>query len=126
MVETKPINLRTTASGTVPSHQFGLVGHLPVRFTRQELQTILNVYGSNVAAGNWRDYAIDMGREKAIFSIFRRSSEVPIYRVEKNPKLGRKQGAFSVISATGLILKRGGDLPHVLSVIDRRIRLIEG
>ena len=126
MVETKPINLRTTASSTVPSHQLGLVGHLPVRFTRQELQTILNVYGSNVAAGNWRDYAIDMGREKAIFSIFRRSSEVPIYRVEKNPKLARKQGAFSVISATGLILKRGGDLRHVLSVIDRRIRLIEG
>ena len=126
MIETKPINLRPVALGTAPNRQSALIGHLPVRFTRQELQTILNVYGRNVAAGNWRDYAIDMGREKAVFSIFRRASEIPIYRVEKNPKLVRKQGAFSVITATGLIMKRGSDLRHVLSVIDKRVCLIEG
>ena len=97
----------------------------PVCFTRQELQEILNVYGRNVAAGEWRDYAIDMGRDKAIFSIFRRTSEMPLYRVEKNPKLARKQGAYSVITATGLILKRGTDLKRVLRAIDRRLRVVE-
>jgi len=75
--------------------------------------------------GEWRDYAIDMNRDKAIFSIFRRSSEMPIYRVEKTPKLARRQGSFSVISATGLILKRGADLRRVLYAIDKRVNLVE-
>ena len=69
-----------------------------------------NVYGRKVAAGEWRDYAMDFGREKAVFSVFRRASECPLYRIEKNPKLARKQGAYSVVAATGLILKRGHDL----------------
>lgn len=130
MSELEPIALRPTESGASTHHNqgpsaSGQTGR-PVCFTKQELQDILNVYGRNVAAGEWRDYAIDMGRDKAIFSIFRRSSEVPLYRVEKNPKLARKQGAFSVITATGLILKRGGDLKRVLSAIDRRLRLVEG
>ncbi len=90
-----------------------------------ELNEILNVYGRRVAAGDWRDYAIDMGREAAVFSVFRRASEVPIYRIEKSPKLARKQGAYSVITATGLILKRGHELARVLSVFDKGMQLVE-
>ena len=93
-------------------------------FDRKELDQILNVYGRKVAAGEWRDYAIDMLCEKAVFSIFRRSSEYPVYRIEKNPKLARKQGAYSVVAATGLILKRGHDLRRVLRVLDRELRLV--
>ncbi len=78
-----------------------------------------------VATGEWRDYALDMGRDRAVFSIFRRASECPLYRIEKNPRLARRQGAYSVIAATGLILKRGADLRRVLAVIDRP-RVVEG
>jgi hypothetical protein len=94
-------------------------------FTRIELGWIFDVYGRRVAAGDWRDYAIDWGRERAVFSIYRRASEVPIYRVEKNPKLARRQGAFSVVAATGHILKRGSDLRRVLEVLDRRVSVVE-
>ncbi len=88
---------------------------------------ILTVYGRNVAAGEWRDYAIDFSREKAVFSIFRRTTEWPLYRIEKAPKNARKQGAYSVVTATGLILKRGHELERVLEVFDRkRLRLVEG
>lgn len=93
-------------------------------FTRQELQQILRVYGRMVAAGEWRDYALDMGPDTATFSVFRRSSECPLYRIEKTPKLARKQGAFSVVSATGVILKRGADLARVLAVFDKSLRLV--
>lgn len=96
-----------------------------VAFDRGELMQILNVYGRMVAAGEWRDYAIDLMREKAVFSVFRRASEAPLYRIEKNPKLARRQGAYSVISATGLILKRGHDLGRVLRAVDKRLRLVE-
>jgi len=92
-------------------------------FTRLELNQILNLYGRKVAAGEWRDYAIDFGREKAVFSIFRRASEVPLYRIEKNPKLAVRQGAYSVVAATGHILKRGHDLARVLGVLDTTVRL---
>ena len=94
-----------------------------ISFTRAELNAILNLYGRKVAAGDWRDYAIDFGREKAVFSVFRRASEVPLYRIEKNPRLARRQGAYSVIAATGLILKRGPDLVRVLSVLEKGPRL---
>jgi hypothetical protein len=94
-----------------------------VVFTRKELTAILNLYGRRVAAGEWRDYAIDFGRERAVFSVFRRVSEVPIYRIEKNPRLARQQGAYSVVAATGLILKRGPDLGRVLSVLEKGARL---
>lgn len=95
-------------------------------FDRRELNDILGLYGRKVAAGEWRDYALDMGRETATFSIFRRSSEMPLYRIEKTPKLARKQGAFSVVSQTGLILKRGHDLKRVIAVLDKqRLRLVE-
>jgi hypothetical protein len=93
-------------------------------FTRQELTAILAVYGRKVAAGEWRDYAIDLGRDTAVFSIYRRSSEVPLYRIEKSPKLARKQGAYSVVAPAGLILKRGHDLIRVLSVLESRPRLV--
>jgi hypothetical protein len=94
-----------------------------VVFTRAELREILNHYGRKVAAGEWRDYAIDFGREKAVFSVFRHASEVPLYRIEKNPRLARRQGAYSVIAATGLILKRGHDLSRVLAVLEKNFRL---
>lgn len=90
-----------------------------VAFDRHELSEILKIYGRMVAAGEWRDYAIDHLPDRAVFSIFRRSSEVPLYRVEKNPKLARRQGAYSVIAQTGMILKRGGELARVLRVIDK-------
>lgn len=95
-----------------------------VTFDRLELNRILNLYGRMVADGDWRDYAIDFFRDRAVFSIFRRASEVPIYRVEKNPRLARKQGAYSVISASGLILRRGHELDRVLLVIDRKLALV--
>jgi len=85
---------------------------------------ILAVYGRKVAAGEWRDYAIDLGRDKAVFSVFRRASEVPLFRIEKNPRLARKQGAYSVVAPAGLILKRGHDLARVLTVLENRPRLV--
>jgi len=96
-----------------------------VSFNRQELNEILQVYGRKVADGEWRDYAIDHLRDAAIFSIFRRTSEVPLYRIVKQPRLARRQGAYSLIAATGLILKRGNQLANVMRVIDRRLKLIE-
>jgi hypothetical protein len=90
-----------------------------VTFSRRELNRILDLYGRKVAAGEWRDYAIDFLKDRAVFSVFRRASEVPIYRIEKNPKLSRRQGAYSVISATGLIVRRGHELERVLRAIDR-------
>jgi len=95
-----------------------------VTFSRRELDRILGLYGRKVAAGEWRDYAIDFLRDKAVFSVFRRSSEMPIYRIEKNPKLARRQGAFSIVSVTGLILKRGHELDRVLRVLDPSLSVI--
>ena len=101
-------------------------GPLPSRvtFNRLELNRILNLYGRMVADGEWRDYAIDFLRDRAVFSVFRRASEVPIYRIEKDPRLARKQGMYSVISATGLILRRGHELDRVLLVIDRKLAVV--
>jgi hypothetical protein len=95
-----------------------------VTFNRLELNRILNLYGRMVAAGEWRDYAIDFLRDRAVFSIFRRASEVPLYRIEKDPRLARKQGMYSVISASGLILRRGHELDRVLLVIDRKLAAV--
>ena len=106
----------------------GLPGSAPdrVTFERRELDRILRVYGRMVADGEWRDYAIDFLKDRAVFSIFRRSSEVPIYRIEKNPKLSRRQGAYSVVSATGLIMRRGHELDRVLRVFDKKLSLVGG
>ena len=95
-----------------------------VTFNRKELDRILNLYGRMVAVGEWRDYAIDFLKDRAVFSVFRRSSEMPIYRIEKNPKLARKQGAYSVISATGLIVRRGHELDRVLRAIDKSLKIV--
>ena len=95
-----------------------------VTFNRVELSRILNLYGRMVADGEWRDYAIDFLRDRAVFSVFRRASEVPIYRIEKDPRLARKQGIYSVISASGQILRRGHELDRVLLVIDRKLALV--
>jgi uncharacterized protein DUF2794 len=95
-----------------------------VTFNRFELNRILNLYGRRVADGEWRDYAIDFQRDRAVFSVYRRASEVPLYRIEKDPRLARKQGMYSVISATGLILRRGHELDRVLLAIDRKPALV--
>ena len=113
-------------SGFTPLSAFVSRAPLVVSFTRKELNAILSTYGAGVARGMWRDYAIDYLREAAVFSIFRRSSEMPLFRVEKHPKLARRQGAYSVIAATGLILKRGPDIKRVLGVLDKRtLTLVE-
>ncbi len=95
-----------------------------VTFSRRELNRIFDLYGRKVAAGEWRDYAIDFLKDRAVFSVFRRSSEVPLYRIEKDPKLARKQGCYSVISATGLIVRRGPELDRVLRSIDVSLSLV--
>ncbi len=98
---------------------------MPVMFDRRELDRIFQIYSRMVGGGEWRDYAIDALADRAIFSVFRRASEYPLYRIEKNPKLARKQGAFSVVSSSGVILKRGHELGAVLSVFERGLRLVE-
>ncbi len=95
-----------------------------VTFDRRELFEILGLYGRMVAAGEWRDYAIDHLSDRAVFSVFRRTNEVPLHRIEKVPKLATKQGAYSVSDAGGRILKRGQDLARVLKVLEKKPRLI--
>jgi hypothetical protein len=125
----EPIAFRLHPSAGFVSAAAGALGsgrHDPViHFNRKELEAILRVYGRRVAAGDWRDYALDFGRDKAVFSVFRHTSEVPLYRIEKCPSLARRQGAYSVVAATGLIMKRGHDLSGVLGVLDRNaVRLV--
>jgi Protein of unknown function (DUF2794) len=124
--ETEPIvlPLALKAGGDASLHE-ALSRRGAVAFDHRELSQILDIYGRKVASGEWRDYAIDTLREKAVFSVFRRASETPLYRIEKAPKLSRRQGAYSVIAATGLILKRGSDLGRVLRALDRGLRLVE-
>src|SRR5213079_3529044 len=101
--------------------------HVPaseVTFSRRELDRILGLYGRKVAAGEWRDYAIDFLKDRAVFSVFRRACEMPLYRIEKNPRLARRQGTYSVISATGLIIRRGHELDRVLRSIDRVLSVV--
>ena len=125
--DSDPIVLRPAMTGSVTriTSSNASQSKRPVSFDRQELNTILNVYGRKVAAGEWRDYALDMEKDRAVFSVFRRTSEMPIYRIEKNPKLARRQGAYSVISAGGQILKRGADLRRVLAIFEKRLTLVE-
>ncbi|MEW6598253.1 MAG: DUF2794 domain-containing protein [Pseudomonadota bacterium] len=97
-----------------------------VFFERRELDAILRVYGRRVAAGEWRDYALGGGREAAVFAIFRRTSEAPLYRIEKRPALAKRQGAYAVIGAGEVVLRRGHELAQVLKVFDsRKFRLVE-
>lgn len=92
-----------------------------VVFDRRELGVILGLYGRMVAAGEWRDYAMSFLREVAVFSVFRRTAETPLYRIEKTPRLRNRQGMYAVIGMDGQILKRGHDLPAVLRVLDRKL-----
>ncbi|MBY6003788.1 DUF2794 domain-containing protein [Salipiger bermudensis] len=92
-----------------------------VAFHRTELNVILSLYGRMVAAGEWRDYGISSLRDVAIFSVFRRTAEHPLYRIEKRPKLRSKQGQYAVISMEGQVLKRGHDLRTVLRVLERKL-----
>jgi hypothetical protein len=90
-----------------------------VFFNRRELEAILRIYGRKVIAGEWRDYAIDQLDDKAMFSIFRRSSEMPLYRVVKTPENAKKQGIYSVLGVGGTILKRGHQLASVLAWLEK-------
>jgi Protein of unknown function (DUF2794) len=92
-----------------------------VCFDRRELGAILSLYGQMVAAGEWRDYGISMLRDVAVFSVFRRTAEVPIYRIEKRPRLRALQGQYAVVSMEGMILRRGHDLAQVLRVLERKL-----
>jgi Protein of unknown function (DUF2794) len=94
-----------------------------VAFDRHELSLILNLYGRFVAAGDWKDYAIDFTRDKAIFSVFHRAAEQPLYRIIKDPALARRQGQYAVVAQGGLILKRGHELAQVLQVLIKKPRL---
>lgn len=97
-----------------------------IAFQRAELMLILGLYGRMVAAGEWRDYGISTLREYAVFAVFRRSAEQPIYRIEKHPRLRLRQGQYQVIGMDGQVLKRGDDLRQVLAVLERKlIRLVE-
>lgn len=98
-----------------------------VSFDRKELGLILSVYGRMVAAGEWRDYALTTLRDVAVFAVFRRTAEVPLYRIEKRPRLRMRQGMYAVVGADGHVLRRGADLTQVLRVLERKlIRSVDG
>lgn len=129
MSDTEPIvELRPWVSGPMAedlsARPPGAASGPEIAFDRRELSMILSVYGSRVAQGEWRDYAIDFGSDKAVFSIFRRSSEVPLYRIEKQPTNARRQGRYAVIASGGTILRRGHDLAQVLKVLWRPPQLM--
>jgi uncharacterized protein DUF2794 len=92
-----------------------------VRFERRELGQIFRIYGRMVAAGEWRDYAIDFLSDRAVFSVFRRSSERPVHTIEKHPALKARQGQYAILAASGHVLKRGRDLGQVLRLFDRKL-----
>lgn len=101
-------------------------GGAHVFFERRELERLLRLYGRMVAAGEWRDYAIDGLRDVAVFSVFRRASEQPLYRIEKRPALARRQGAWAVIGEGGMTLRRGHELDQVLRVFDKgRFKVVD-
>jgi hypothetical protein len=94
-----------------------------ITFDRRELGQIFNIYGRMVAAGEWRDYALDFLRDRAVFSIFRRAAETPLYTVVKDPSLARKQGMYAVVTGEGHVLKRGQELDRVLAVLAAKVKL---
>ena len=99
---------------------------LQIAFDRLEMTRILDLYGRMVAAGHWRDYAIHLGREAAVFSAFRRAAERPEYRIEKRPELRHRQGMWMLVGENGAVLKRGQELAGVLAPVERRLlRLVE-
>lgn len=108
--------ISSTGNPVVPSQ---------ISFDRRELSAILRIYGFKVADGDWRDYAIDHLKDRAVFSVYRRASEAPLYTIEKNPKLARRQGAYSVLEASGRVLKRGHDIVQVLKVFEKQLKLVD-
>lgn len=116
MTALPPIPFPGPASGASPAQ---------VAFHRTELNVILGLYGRMVAAGEWRDYGISHGRDVATFAIYRRTSENPLYRVEKRPALRHRQGQYAVLGAEGQVLRRGHDLDQVLRVIAPKPRLVD-
>ncbi|HVU20898.1 MAG TPA: DUF2794 domain-containing protein [Rhizomicrobium sp.] len=121
MVE-EPIAFLRAESGSQPARTAFSGGQVAqVRFDRAELDRILTIYGRMVAAGEWRDYAIDFLSDVAAFSIFRRTSEVALFTIEKRPKLRARQGEYAVIEAGGRVMKRGHDLAQVLRVFDKKL-----
>ncbi len=92
-----------------------------VTFDRHELGAILRLYGQMVAAGEWRDYGLSFLREAAVFSVFRRTAEFPLYRIEKRPKLRLRQGMYAVVGMDGQILRRGHELAQVLRVLEQKL-----
>ena len=99
---------------------------LQVGFDREELTRILDLYGRMVAAGRWRDYAMDFQRDAAIFSAFRRTAERPEYRIEKRPALRSRQGLWALVSEAGAVLKRGDELANILAPIERKLMKLVG
>jgi len=130
MSETDETSALPTRTGGQAASGSAAKSALPplVSFQRRELDAILRLYGRMVADGEWRDYAIDHLKDRAVFSVFRRSSEMPLYRIEKTPKLARRQGAYSVVAAGGMVLKRGHDLSQVIKVLEkkRHLRVVGG
>lgn len=103
----------------------GLSKHA-VRFDRRELAVVLRTYGRMVAAGEWRDYTIDFLSDRAVFSVYRHASEVPLYTIEKHPELRARQGEYAIFAAGGHLMKRGRELAQVLRLFDRKlIRMLE-
>jgi hypothetical protein len=116
-VRLDPMAFETSQSGACPNRVF---------FERRELERLLRLYGRMVAAGEWRDYAMDGLADVAVFSVFRRSSERPLYRIEKRPDLARRQGAWSVVGEGEMILKRGRELDQVLRFFDKgRFKVVD-
>jgi hypothetical protein len=114
------------AFDTAPQPSASHVASAFVFFDRRELNQLLGLYGRMVAAGHWRDYAIDGLKDAAVFSVFRNACETPLYRIEKRPAAARRQGAWMVTAHGGLVLKRGHDLAQVLRLFDaKRLKLVE-
>jgi Protein of unknown function (DUF2794) len=113
-------------SATITPFPFHAIRTAQVGFERAELTRILDLYGRMVAAGKWRDYAIDLGCDMAVFSAFRRTAERPEYRIVKNPALRHKQGMWALIGEGGAVLRRGHNLAPVLAPVERKLlKLVE-
>jgi len=110
-----------TESADIAQFPQGQAQPRQVVFQRSELTRILDLYGRMVAAGAWRDYAIDSGKDEAVFAVFRRASEGPLYRIVKRPSLAARQGAYMLVNADGRVLKRGHRLANVLSVLENQL-----
>lgn len=106
-----------------PGLSYGRRPPAQISFDRHELTAILNVYGRKVAQGEWRDYALDFLKDRALFSIYKRNSERPLFIIEKNPRL--RQGQYLVTSQDGRILKRGHDLSNILRVLDPDLAIVK-